>query len=137
MRQERALLRNNIETLNECNMQQDESDETTLVLQPLQTAIIAQKGEIIEAILQRISSQDATSDRVVSSDMQDESGPRILIKYLSYQSEFEFSSQETDKDKYDKEDRSLDGMNAFHLAAKYYPTGLEVIFKSLKNIIPH
>ena len=105
MRQERALLRNNIETLNECNMQQDESDETTLVLQPLQTAIIAQKGEIIEAILQRISSQDGIhkmGDRVVSSDMQDESGPRILIKYLSYQSEFEFSSQETDKDKYDR-----------------------------------
>ena len=98
----------------------EDSGGSTLILQPLQLAIVAQQGDIIKAILRPIIAQN-DADAIIS----------LLTAYLGHRARIDFPTEDTER--FDKDDRSLDGMNAFHLAAKYFPLGLEVIFKTLND----
>ena len=106
--------------LNDTEDSFEDSGGSTLILQPLQLAIVAQQGDIIKAILRHIIAQN-DADAIIS----------LLTEYLGHRARIDFPTEDTER--YDKDDRSLDGMNAFHLAAKYFPLGLEVIFKTLND----
>ena len=97
------------------------SDKPILHLQPLQLAIVAQQGVVLETILQHMVNCCETEDSI-----------DLLKKQLGHKAKIDFPKSAT-KQIYDKDDRSLDGMNAFHLAAKYYPESLEIMFKVLND----
>ena len=91
-----------------------------ICLRPLQLAIVMKQKKIIEVILNYIVSNGQENDFVAD-----------LENILGHQATIIFPKDEYKI--YDKDDRSLDGMNVFHLAAKYYPQGLEPIFDILKE----
>ena len=107
------------------------SGEPKLVLRPLQLAIVTGREEVITVILKHIIESNNAEQIMV-----------LLKEQLGHKATINFPCG-IDESTYDKDDRSLDGMNAFHLAAKYYPEGLQVIFDTLadedgfySNILP-
>ena len=97
------------------------SNDSILCLRPLQLAIVAGQEGVIEAIIRHII-------RTNDSD-----GIMVLLEtHLGHQASINFP-ETCDPWTFDKDDRSLDGMNAFHLAAKYYPDGLKLIFELLND----
>ena len=97
------------------------SNNSRLCLRPLQLAIVTAQEEVIEAILRHIITSN-DSDGIME----------LLEIHLGHQASITFP-ESSDPWTFDKDDRSLDGMNAFHLAAKYYPAGLKLIFDVLND----
>ena len=84
-----------------------------------QLGIIAKRPGIIRAFMQKIF------------ELTDQEGRlNLLIKVLGTKTFLDFPK---DPKLYDKDDRSLDGMNAFHLGAKYSPAALSQIFDHLND----
>ena len=92
-----------------------------LVLRPLQLAVVVQKEEVVTVILKHIIASNNAEE--IMELLKDQLGHKATIVF----------PDGIDVRIFDKDDRSLDGMNAFHLAAKYYPEGLQVIFETLSN----
>lgn len=90
-----------------------------ITLRPLQVAIVAGQKGVIEVILKFIAQIEDADDCQAA-----------LENILGHQASVIFTS---DLCTYDKDDRSLDGMNCFHLAARYYPEGIKIIFDILKS----
>ena len=117
-----------VELENTANEEDDDDGETCegsgkpkLFLRPLQLAIVINQEEVITVILKHIIKPSDAGEKM-----------ELLKEQLGHKARINFPCG-IDKSTYDKDDRSLDGMNAFHLAAKYYPEGLQVIFDTLIN----
>ena len=98
-----------------------DSISSTLCLRPFQLAVVLGHKELIEVILGHI---------IASFDA--EGCILLLEEYLGHQARIIFADPENPYS-YDKDDRSIDGMNAFHLAAKFYPDGIDLIFRILNE----
>ena len=98
-----------------------DSISSTLCLRPFQLAVVLGHKEVIEVILRHI---------IASFDA--EGCILLLEEYLGHQARIIFPDPENPYS-YDKDDRSIDGMNAFHLAAKFYPDGMDLIFQILNE----
>ena len=98
-----------------------DSISSTLCLRPFQLAVVLGHKEVIEVILRHI---------IASFDA--EGCILLLEEHLGHQARIIFPDPENPYS-YDKDDRSIDGMNAFHLAAKFYPDGMDLIFQILNE----
>ena len=97
----------------------DEDEVATLEVSPLHLAIISKQSSSLEAILKEVVTSMAPS----SLQMQESERNKIIdsrVKVI-------FPSDNASL--YEDDGRMLDGMNILHLAAKYYPEGLEVIIR--------
>ena len=88
--------------------------EAELMVTPLQLAIIAKSSESIGTILKRLKMDD-------------------IIQALEEKVELKIS--ESNNHSLRKNDLSLHGMNAFHLAAKYYPESIKTIHENAQKQI--
>ena len=107
------------------NDEEEELEVPEIFLRPLQVAVISRQKEVIETIIEYLSQLD-TAEEILPA----------LEDCLGQQTRVMFKDQDEDRKpgaSYDKDDRSLDGMNCFHLAAKYYPEGLSIIFDVLEK----
>ena len=98
-----------------------DSISSMLCLRPLQLAIVLGHKDVINVIILHI---------IASFDA--ECLMNRLEEYLGHEARIIFPDPENPYT-FDKDDRSMDGMNAFHLAAKFYPDGIELIFKILNE----
>ena len=94
---------------------------STLCLRPFQLAVVLGHKEMIEVVLRHII------------DSFDAEGCILLLEeYLGHEARIIFPDPERPYS-FDKDDRSIDGMNVFHLAAKFYPDGVDLIFGILNE----
>lgn len=96
--------------LNDCTI-------ATLEVSPLHLAIISKQESSIECILEAI--ETACRD----NNLEKQTKIPTLFRFLEAKVAVKFPTN--DCTMYSDEDRMLDGMNILHLAAKYYPEGLE------------
>ena len=94
-------------------------DKVTMTVTAFQLGIIAKRPGVIRAFLQKILDIPDEDERF-----------QLLKKVLETKTFLDFPK---DPKLYDKDDRSLDGMNAFHLGAKYSPGALNQIFYHLND----
>ena len=94
-------------------------DKVSMTVTVLQLGIIAKRAGIIKLFMRKILDFTEGDERV-----------SFLKKLLGTQAHLEFPK---DSKRYDKDDRSLDGMNAFHLGAKYSTGALRQIFDYLNE----
>ena len=114
-----------------------EADTATIEVSPLHLAIISKQGSCLDVILTEILS--LFSQHVTEEDSRIPTDTKFLEALVSVK----FPGN--DGSFYHDEDRMLDGMNILHLAAKYYPKGLEkiictiqknkAIFQMLKDVL--
>ena len=107
------------------NDEEEELEVPEIFLRPLQVAVISRQKEVIETIIEYLSQLDTAEEILVA--LEDCLGQQTRIMFKD-QDEYRKPGAT-----YDKDDRSLDGMNCFHLAAKYYPEGLSIIFEALEK----
>ena len=98
-----------------------DSISSTLCLRPFQLAIVLGHEKVIEVILLHIIRYNDAEGCIT-----------LLTKHLGHQARIIFPDPDNPYT-FDKDDRSIDGMNAFHLAAKFYPDGIEIIFRILND----
>ena len=127
-----------VKNYNDTDIEDDEEEhEATLEISPLHLAIISQQERSLKAILEEsiISSTPSSSiQNSPSTNVNKIFGAKVQVTFPS--SNFTL---------YQDGDRMLDGMNILHLAAKYYPKGLEILvhfsrtypglFKQLKGLL--
>ena len=94
-------------------------DGATMVVMPFHLAIIANQASIVKIILESIWNMPMRQKRV-----------ETLERVLTDEVAVEFTNVLAI---YEKNDRSLDGMNCFHLSAKYCTPALNEIFKFLEE----
>ena len=99
----------------------DRLDNAEMEVTPLHLAIISKQTLVIQTIIEYIINK-------VQEEKQEQKQkiPDLLREVLESKVELKFYY---DVETYDKADRSLDGMNAFHLACKYHPEAISVIFE--------
>ena len=116
----------------EADDEKSRSGNTAMAVTLLHLAIIAKQTNVIRVIFDCIVSKSCQyieeteeSDRKqkVNSALQEELEKPVVLGFV----------YPTETYVYDKEDRSIDGMNAIHLACKYHPKAIPVIFGILKN----
>ena len=90
----------------------EDADVGTLTLEvsPLHLAIISRQESSLEVLLEE-GATTSICNQMISA--------KVIAIYPS----------ECDTTLYNDEDRMLDGMNILHLAAKYFPMGLEIIIR--------
>ena len=91
----------------------------TIEVSPLHLAILSKQGSCIDCILEEIKLSCA------SNEVHEATYVSTLARFLEAKVVVKFPSDNGML--YDDEDRMLDGMNILHLAAKYYPDGLQKI----------
>ena len=96
-----------------------DGNTATLEVSPLHLAIISQQGPCLDVILEAIGAM------YNKSNLQDDTDSPNCEQLLAAKVSVTFPSD--DPKLYIDEDQMLDGMNILHLAAKYYPEGLERI----------
>ena len=94
-------------------------DKVNMTVTTFQLAIIAKQSGIVKVFLQNVL------------EIPDEGEQLDLLKQLLGTKTFLMFPKNAKC--YDKDDRSLDGMNAFHLGAKYSPGALKQIFDHLNE----
>ena len=111
---------NNAEDVNEDG---DEVDSRLinahLTVTPLQLAIIAKQTKVIQVIIEHIANIEEAEE--CQNALGEVLGSKAKLDFID--------AIET----YDKDDRSINGMNAFHLASKYHPNAMRVIFDILNK----
>ena len=95
-------------------------DKVTMTVTPFHLAIIAKQAGIVRVFMEKVM------------DIAEEDNKRLdlLVKLLGAKTLLLFPKNPLC---YDKDDRSLDGMNAFHLGAKYSAAALQEIFYYLND----
>ena len=98
----------------------------TMIVMPFHLAVIVNHVNIVQAMLEHIWNASKEKKEQIEA----------LGKVLTGKTRVEFSNVLS---KYEKNDRALDGMNCFHLCAKYCPAAMDEIFKFLKehNLMGH
>ena len=91
----------------------------TIEVSPLHLAILSKQGSCIDCILEEMKSTCA------SNEIHEPTYLSTLARFLEAKVAVKFPSNNGML--YNDEDRMLDGMNILHLAAKYYPDGLQKI----------
>ena len=104
---------------------------------PLHLAILSNQGSCIDCILEEIKLTCALNEIHETTNLS------TLTRFLEAKVAVNFPSDNGML--YNDEDRMLDGMNILHLAAKYYPDGLQKIicfsqqdkriFQMVKNVL--
>ena len=105
--------------LEEADESENDVEIPMIALSPLQVAIVSRQAEIIKVLLGFVTKIEEAEECIQA--LEQLLGRKVTIIFTAESST------------YDKDDRSLDGMNAFHLAAKYYPDALEIIFDILRQ----
>ena len=122
-------------TLDEKRENKDtDGDETTtnakISVTPLHLAIISKQTNVIQGIIEGIVSKSCEYIDEADEDDRKLKVSNALQEELQRSVELQFyDSQDT----YDKEDRSINGMNAIHLACKYHPKAIQIMFDILKK----
>ena len=106
-------------------LEDDRLDNAEMEVTPLHLAIISKQTKVIQTIIEYLINkvQEETHE-------QKQKIPALLREILESKVELKFYY---DIETYDKADRSLDGMNAFHLACKYHPDAISIIFEIINN----
>ena len=94
-------------------------DKVSMTVTAFQLGIIAKRAGIIKLFMRKVLEITEVDERV-----------SFLTKVLGGKAQLAFPK---DPKGYDKDDRSLDGMNSFHLGAKYSPGALTQIFDYLNE----
>ena len=94
-------------------------DKVNMTITLFQLGIIAKRPGIIKLFMQKVL-EDTEGDERLS----------LLKNILGTKAFLTFTKNSKC---YDKDDRALDGMNAFHLGAKYSPASLAQIFEHLND----
>jgi len=95
----------------------------TFEVSPLHLAIISKQKSSLEVILQEGTTALSQFPQNIEKQKCDQFfGAKIKVTFPS-----------GDETLYEDEERMLDGMNILHLAAKYYPEGLETILSFARN----
>ena len=92
-------------------------DKVNMTVTIFQLGIIAKRPGIIKMFMQKVLDETEGQECL-----------ELLKKLLGTQA---FLTCTKNSEVYDKDDRALDGMNAFHLGAKYSPASLAQIFEHL------
>jgi hypothetical protein len=95
-------------------------DKVSMTVTVFQLGIIAKRAGMISLFMEKVLDITEGDERV-----------SFFTKLLGAQAHLEFPKNNPKF--YDKDDRSLDGMNAFHLGAKYSPGALTQIFDYLNE----
>ena len=114
-----------------------DEDEATLEISPLHLAIISKQERSLNAVLEECitsSTPGSGAQKSPSININQIFGAKVKVTYPS-----------SDITLYHDSDRMLDGMNILHLAAMYYPKGLEILarfsrtytglYKQLKELL--
>ena len=102
-------------------IEEDNYNQVTLEVSPIHLAIISKQESSLQALLELSTSQDISSVGVEKTQLEktnDLLHAKVKVNF-----------QPDDQKSYDNMDLMLDGMNILHLAAKYYPSGLEKIIQ--------
>ena len=102
-------------------IENDSYNQVTLEVSPIHLAIISKQESSLQALLELATSQDASSVGVKDNQLEKTNellDTRVKVNF-----------QPDDQKLYDNLDLMLRGMNILHLAAKYYPSGLEKIIQ--------
>ena len=94
-------------------------DKVNMTVTTFQLGIIAKRAGIIKIFMQKALEIPDEDERI-----------GLIKKLLGTKTFLKFPK---DAKLYDKDDRSLDGMNAFHLGARYSPSALQQIFEHLNE----
>ena len=94
-------------------------DKVNMTVTIFQLGIIAKRPGIINMFMQKVIEETEGEERL-----------ELLKKLLGTKAFLTFTKNPKG---YDKDDRALDGMNAFHLGAKYSPASLVQIFEHLNE----
>ena len=94
-------------------------NEATMIVMPFHLAVIANHVSIVQIVLENIWNMSKKKKRI-----------ETLEKVLTAKTRVEFRNVLA---RYEKNDRALDGMNCFHLCAKYCTPALNEIFKFLNE----
>ena len=127
-----------VKKYHDIDIEDDEDEgEATLEISPLHLAVISKQERSLKAILEESitsSTPGSGAQNSPSINVNQIFGAKVNVKYPS-----------SNVTLYQDGDRMLDGMNILHLAAKYYPKGLEILshfsrtypglFKLLKELL--
>ena len=94
-------------------------ENATMTVTPLQLAIIAKRKKVTQVIIEYIANIEEAEE--CANALKEVLGSTVKLDFVD------------DKETYDKDDRSMDGMNAFHLACKYDPKAIKLIFDILNR----
>ena len=95
-----------------------ELEKAKMNVSPLQLAIISKQEMVVQAILEHVY-------------LSDDNGEHALKTLLEVKTQVQFPRDSPNI--YEEDDRMLDGMNTFHLAAKFHPQSLQTIISFLQN----
>ena len=122
------LLEHNEENKDEDSDKQEvttKSENSEILVTPLHLAIISKRINVIQVIfdyiVNTVGGEEKERMMKVSNALQEELQKPVELIF--------FDPEKT----YDKEDRSVDGMNAIHLACKYYPNAIPIMLHILKE----
>ena len=102
------------------NVGNDEiSNKVILTITPIHLAIIARQISIVRIFMEKLS-----------DEVDNEGSLNVIANVLRKVAVLSFPKNPL---QYAKDDRSLDGMNVFHLAAKYCTPALKVLFDTLNT----
>ena len=102
------------------NVGNDEiSNKVILTITPIHLAIIARQISIVRIFMEKLS-----------DEIDNEGSLNVIANVLRKVAVLSFPKNPL---QYAKDDRSLDGMNVFHLAAKYCTPALKVLFDTLNT----
>ena len=102
-------------------IEDNSNSQVTLEVSPIHLAIISKQESSLHALLEWATSQDVSSVGMENNQLEktnDLLDTKVKVNF-----------QPDDQKSYDNLDLMLDGMNILHLAAKYYPSGLEKIIQ--------
>ena len=102
-------------------IEDDSCNQVTLEVSPLHLAIISKQESSLQALLQWVTSPEMSSVGVETNQLKTTNN--------LFDTKVKVNFQPDDQKLYDNLDLMLDGMNILHLAAKYYPNGLEQIIQ--------
>ena len=95
-------------------------DNAEMTVTAFHLAVMSNQRKVVRVMLQHVANIG-----------EEEECSNALVQVLGTKTSVVFTGGEAIT--YDKDDRSLDGMNAFHLASKYDPKAIEVIFDILST----
>ena len=102
-------------------IEDDSYNQVTLEISPIHLAVISKQESSLQALLQWGTSQEMSSVGVEANQLKTTND--------LFDTKVKVNFQPDDQKSYDNLDLMLDGMNILHLAAKYYPSGLEQIIQ--------
>ena len=115
-----------VKKYNDTDIEDDEEEhEATLEISPLHLAIISKQEHSLKAILEESIISSTPSSSIQNS-------PSINVNKI-FGAKVQVTFPSSNFTLYQDGDRMLDGMNILHLAAKYYPEGLESILSFARN----